>query len=214
MKDIVIIGSGGFAREVKWLIEECNAQQNVWNILGWISQEKSGTMISNLPVLGNDEWLLRYRRPVDVALSIGSGELREKIVAVYQKNENIHFPNIISPNVAISNTVKMGKGCIITARNVLTVDINIGDFFICNLSCTIGHDCIIGNYVTLFPGAHISGNVTLNDGVSIGTGASIIQGITIGENTFIGAGAAVVRDIPASCTAVGVPARPIEKRGE
>ena len=214
MKDIVIVGSGGFAREVRWLIEECNARQPVWNILGWISQDTPGTIISDLPVLGDDEWLIHCNKSIDVAMSVGSGILRKKIVSLYKNTKNICFPNIISPTAVMSDRVKLGKGCIITARSIFTVDINVGDFFICNLACTIGHDCRIGNYVTLFPGAHISGNVTLNDGVSIGTGANIIQGITVGENSFIGAGAAVVRDIPAFCTAAGVPARPLKKTGE
>lgn len=53
--------------------------------------------------------------------------------------------------------------------------------------------------------------VTIGDGVTIGMGANIIQGCRIGEYSTIGAGAAVIRDIPSYCTAVGVPARPLEK---
>ena len=214
MRNIVIIGSGGCAREAKWLIEECNCDQPQWKILGWISQEKPGTMISGLPVLGDDKWLLNCNMPIYAAVSVGDGSLRKKIVNLYEKNENILFPNIISPTVSMSDTVRIGKGCIIAAQNIFTVDITIGDFFVCNSFCTVGHDTIIKDYVSIFSGAHISGNVTLNDGVSIGTGANIIQGITVGENSFIGAGAAVVRDIPAFCTAAGVPARPLKKTGE
>lgn len=209
MEDIVLIGSGGFAREVRWLIEECNDVNKKWNILGWISKEEQGTIISGLPVLGDDEWLLKYDRPINVVLSVGSGKLREKLSKLYAQNENIKFPNIIAPNASMSESVKLGQGCIITAQSVFTVDITIGDFLISNLGSTIGHDCVIGDYVTLFPGAHISGCVSLGECVSIGTGASIIQGLSVGENTFIGAGAAVVRDIPSNCTAVGVPAKPM-----
>jgi lipoate-protein ligase B len=49
--------------------------------------------------------------------------------------------------------------------------------------------------------------------VSIGVGATVIGGVSIGDNVSIGAGAVVTRDIPANCTAVGVPAKPIPDPG-
>lgn len=212
LKDIVIIGSGGLAREVRWLIEECNKKQERWNILGWVSQENTGTIIADLPVLGDDDWLLKYERPIAVAVSVGSGILRKKIVTYLKQNPNISFPTIISPTVEISESVILGEGSIVTSKSILTVDIEIGDFFFCNLASTVGHDCRFEDYVTLNPGVHISGNVNLGENVTIGTGAVVIQGITIGENTTIGAGASVVKNIEANCTAVGIPARPLERK--
>lgn len=213
-KDIVIVGSGGLAREVRWLIEDCNKVAPMWNILGWISKEKPGTVISDLPVLGDDEWLVRYDNQIDVAIAVGDGNLREKIVVFLKQNDNLSFPIIISPSAELSDSVILGEGSIITAKSILTVGINIGKFFFCNLSCTVGHDCMFKDYVTLNPGANISGNVNLGNCATIGTGASVIQGISIGDSTTIGAGAAVVRDIPSDCTAVGVPAKPVEKNNE
>lgn len=89
------------------------------------------------------------------------------------------------------------------------MDVQLGKHVIVNLDCTIGHDAIIGDYSTILPSTIISGFVRIKECVSIGTGAAIIQGITIGENTVIGAGAVVVKDLPDNCTAVGVPAKPI-----
>lgn len=209
-KDIVIIGSGGLAKDVKWLIEECNKKKNQWNILGWISKEKPGTMIAGLPVLGDDNWLLEYKEPIDVAVSVGSGSLRKKIVTALRQNKQISFPAIISPSAELSGSVIMGEGSIINAKSVLTVDVTIGDFFVCNVACTVEHDCRFNDFVTLSPGVNVSGNVTLGECVTIGTGAVVIQGISIGDNSMIGAGAAVVKDIPSECTAVGVPAKPLK----
>lgn len=210
-KDIAIIGSGGMAREVRWLVEECNKVQNRWNVLGWISKEAPGTIVDGLPVLGDDDWLVGHDTPIDVAVSVGSGTLRKKIVAHLRNNPAISFPVIISPTAELSNSVKLGEGSIIASKAVLTVDVTIGEFFLCNLASTVGHDCVFENFVTLNPGVNVSGNVTLKDCVTMGTGAAIIQGLTVGENTTIGAGAVVIRDIPSNCTAVGVPAKPLEK---
>lgn len=209
MEDIVIVGSGGFAREVYWIIRECNRENKIWNVLGWVSNEQPGTVISGLPVLGDDSWLINYEETINAVICVGDGNLRKKLYDKYKNNPNIIYPNIIAPNVSMSDSVVMGKGCIVASMNVFTVDITIGDFLICNLSSTIGHDCVIGDFVTIFPGAHVSGNVCLEDGCSLGTGVSVIQGIEIGKNSFIGAGATVINSIPDNCTAVGIPAKPM-----
>lgn len=211
-RDIIIIGTGGLAREVRWLIEECNNnRRNKWKILGWVSKEPVGKMVAGLPVLGDDDWLISYDSSVDVAVSVGDGNLRKKIVSRLRSNPNICFPQIVAPSAEYSGSVIAGEGSIITSKCILTVDIEIGDFFFCNLACTVGHDCKFGNFVTLNPGVNVSGNVVLGDCVSVGTGASIIQGISVGDGTIIGAGAAVVRDIMPNCTAVGVPAKVLVK---
>jgi len=74
----------------------------------------------------------------------------------------------------------------------------------------IGHDAKIGNYSTILPSVNVSGFVNISKCVSVGTGSAIIQGVSIGENTIVGAGSVVIRDLPANCTAVGSPAKPIK----
>lgn len=47
----------------------------------------------------------------------------------------------------------------------------------------------------------------LGNNVDVGAGAKLLGDITIGDNVRIGANAVVVKDVPADCTAVGIPAR-------
>ena len=60
------------------------------------------------------------------------------------------------------------------------------------------------------PSVNISGEVKIEEGVYVGTGAKIINQLEIGKNTIVGAGAVVAKSLPADCTAVGVPAKPIK----
>ncbi|BDA66164.1 serine O-acetyltransferase [Rivularia sp. IAM M-261] len=78
---------------------------------------------------------------------------------------------------------------------------------------TIGDDCIIRQGVTL-------GNRYLNrpldapclgKRVNVGAGAKIFGDVTIGDNVNIGANAVVLSDIPSESTAVGIPAKVIQK---
>jgi len=54
----------------------------------------------------------------------------------------------------------------------------------------------------------------LGSNIFIGAGAKIIGGITIGDNVKIGANAVVVKDLPSNVTAVGIPAKIINKGAE
>lgn len=211
-RDIVIVGTGGMAREVRWVIEDINSIEDKWNILGWVSKEEPGSIVAGLPVLGDDDWLLAYEKQIDVVLSVGSGSLRKKIASYLKQNDKISFPTIIARSAEVSNYVVMGKGAIIMNKSLLTVDIEVGDFFLCNYGCTVGHDCRFDDYVTLNPGASISGGVYIGEGSTVGVGASIIQYVSIGKNSFIGAGAVVIKNIGDDCTAVGIPAKPLEGR--
>lgn len=212
MKDIVIFGAGGFGREVLWLINEINLRTPEWNIIGFVddNEEMQGKLVHGIPVIGNSDFLLNYDKKIYLACCIGSSCTRKKIINKLSVNQNILFPNLISPDARLSSCITCGRGCIICASSILTVDIKIGNYVIVNLDCTIGHDAVLHDYVTLYPSVNVSGCVTIGKSSEIGTGANIIQGILIGENTFIGAGAVVVKDIPCKCTAVGCPAKPIK----
>lgn len=83
-------------------------------------------------------------------------------------------------------------------------------FAIINLDTTVGHDAILDSFVTVYPGCNISGNVHIGQLCEIGTGTQVIQGLSIGDSTVVGADSVVIRDLPANCTAVGVPAKPVK----
>ena len=209
MKDIVIIGAGGFGREVAWLIEDINKVEHNWNIVGYVDDDKTiqGKYINNYKVIGNIEWL--KHQELYVVSAIGNPMVKKKIMENLMESKN-HYPIIIHPSVISSDRVTLGEGSIICAGNILTVNINIGKHVIVNLGCTIGHDSVVGDYTTILPSSNISGFVKIGECVNIGTGSAIIQGVSIGENTVIGAGAVVTKTLPANCTAVGVPAKPIK----
>ncbi|MGG0670225.1 acetyltransferase [Lederbergia citrisecunda] len=211
MKDIVIYGSGGFAREIAHLIEDINEKEAQWNLLGFIddNEDNHGTVINELPVLGGIEWF-NDRKLTSVVMGMGSPNAKAKIISNLRDLTNVDFPNLIHPTVKISRFNTMGQGNVICEGNILTTNIIIKDFITINLNCTIGHDTVISSYCTLLPNSSVSGNVLFEERVDFGTNATIIQGITVGSGTIVGAAAVVVKDLPANCTAVGMPAKPIK----
>jgi serine O-acetyltransferase len=78
----------------------------------------------------------------------------------------------------------------------------------------IHREAKIGDNLRIWPQVTIGGRgggaqgcPTLGDGVIIGTGAKLLGAISVGDGAYIGANAVVLTDVPAGCTAVGVPAQ-------
>lgn len=205
MNNIVIIGASGFGREVAWLIENSDN----WNVKGFVDDNKDleNKSVNDYPVLGTIDFLLNVNEKTNAVVAIGNPQIRKKIVERLQSNKNISFPNIVDKDVIIDRTITLGFGNIICKGNILTTNIEIGNFNHINLSCTIGHDVQFHDYITVYPGVNISGNVIMNDCVEVGTGTKIIQGKKIVEETVIGAGSVVVKDIVENGTYIGVPAK-------
>jgi sugar O-acyltransferase (sialic acid O-acetyltransferase NeuD family) len=211
MKNIVIIGVGGFGREVKILIDQINQVDKEFNLLGFYDDANDlSSNYNGLPYLGTIEDLNSLGDETAVVLGVGDPNTKQKIISKLT-NSNLTFPSLIHPSVILGNdNVTIGEGSIICAGCIITCNIEIGRFVTLNLMCTVGHDTKIGSYSSFMPSVNISGEVLIDEFVYVGTGAKIINQLSIGQDTIIGAGAVVSKSLPSNCTAVGIPAKPIK----
>lgn len=204
-KSLIIVGGGGFCREVIWLVRECSP---IWRVSGILDDDPTmqGKSYCEVPVLGTVSDYAAYSDAWFV-VAIGSPRTRKNIVKKILSTSDVKFATLIHPSVMMSEYVDIGEGSIIAAGCILTTQIVLGKHTIVNLLTTVGHDVATGDFCTLAPHVAVSGSITMGDGVEVGTGALLIQGKRLGTGCFIGAGAVVSKDIQENILAVGSPAR-------
>lgn len=209
MNKLYIIGAGGFGREVAWLVERINEKAPSWDLQGFIDDNESihGNFEDTYQVLGGCNYLEKQLEDVWCVCAVGSAKIRKQIIEKISGYKNVHFATLIDPSVVCSKRTAIGEGSIICAGTFLTVDIAVGKHVIINLDCTVGHDAVLEDFVTVYPSVNISGNVHVEECVELGTGTQVIQGKRICANVVIGASALVVRNIFESGTYVGIPVR-------
>nr|WP_255366271.1 MULTISPECIES: acetyltransferase [Butyricimonas] len=205
-------GAGGFGREVLSMVENLNESCGLFNPVGFFDDGLSrGCVVNGHEVLGGMEELNAYPGNLALIVAVGSPAVKRKIVERID-NPRVFFPSVLDQTALVGDVtrVSIGKGCIICGGTMITTNVTIGNFVILNLGCTVGHDTVIGDYSSFMPSVNISGEVNIGESVYAGTGAKIINRLEIGAGTVVGAGAVVAKSLPARCTAVGVPAKPIK----
>jgi len=215
VRELVIIGAGGFGREASLLVEQINATAGIvaFKLLGFIDKDQSkwGSKYRGYSVLGDTDLFKQPGFKPEVICVIAEPQIKQRIVE-NEVSMELCYANLIHPDVQYSAAdVKVGKGVLINKGCLLTTNIRIGNHVSINPGCGIGHDVVIGDYTTLMWRVNLSGNVTVGEGCLIGSGATVLQGLSIGRGVTVGAGAVVTKDLPDGCTAVGVPARVIKE---
>lgn len=192
MEKIVLVGGGGHAK----VVIDAIRKSGDFDIYGIVDPSlDAGERVLGIKVIGKDSVLPRlFKEGVKNAFigvgSIGDCGIRKRI---YGQLEKIGFelPVIVHQRATIAEDVTIGEGTFVAAGAVINAGTILGRNAIINTSSSVDHDCVIGDFVHIAPGATLSGGIRVGDETHIGTGAKIIQSLNIGRNCLIGAGVTV-----------------------
>lgn len=208
----MVVGAGGHGRELLDIVDAAIAAGTLEHELAGVLDDGDADLpllaARGVPHLGGTDRLAEL--DADVLVGIGSGPDR-RAVDERIRAAGLTAPVLVHPAATVGAEVRFAPGAVVAAGARITTNIVLGRHTHVGVNATVGHDAVLRDHVTVLPGATVSGNVTLEDGVTIGTNAAIIQGVTIGAGAYVGAGAVVIRDLPPGVTAVGVPARPLDR---
>lgn len=214
MTPLVIVGCGGFGREVHDVVDAINRVRPTWELLGYAddapsAQNRELVRRRGVDVVGGVESLAAMGPEVAYVIGIGSPRVK---AAIDGRLGGRTAAVLRHPEASTGFDVELGPGTVVCAGSRLTTNIRLGRHVHVNLLCSIGHDVSIGDHVSINPLVAVSGSVDIGARAMLGTHSAILQTLTVGADAVVGGAALVVKDVPAGATVTGVPARPREPR--
>jgi sugar O-acyltransferase (sialic acid O-acetyltransferase NeuD family) len=204
-QSVILIGYSGHAYVVGGIFRAAGQV-----VAGYCDNTAKSHNPFSLPYLGTETSAEAQAALATAAyfVAIGDNQIRQKIhlllAGQYAAINAIHPSAIIDPMARVT----AASGIMIAARVAINPLAQIGQGAICNTGCIIEHECYVGDFAHIGPGAVLCGNVRVGAGSFVGAGAVVRQGISIGRQAMIGAGAVVVKEVPDGAVVMGNPARP------
>ncbi len=208
MASIVLIGGGGHARVVIDAVR-ARGEHSVQAIVDVAA--RVGESVDGVPIVGTVDDLARLRGEGAFGCVIAVGSVGDPSARIREaaraRQEGLALLTVVHPAASVSTSATLGEGVFVGAGAVVGAGALLGECAIINSAAVVDHDCSVGAFAHIAPGAALSGGVTVGDRAHVGTGASVMQGVRIGADSVVGVGSAVVRDVPDGATAFGNPCR-------
>jgi sugar O-acyltransferase (sialic acid O-acetyltransferase NeuD family) len=210
---MIIVGAKGFAKEVLEVLRQLGQDAGV-AFYDDVSTDLPEMLFNQFPILKNIQEAESYFESVgnrSFTLGLGRPDVRYKLA---KKFESIggQLVSTISPFAQVGHyDNQLSEGINLMTGSVITNSVKVGRGCLVNLNCTIGHDCRIGDFVEMSPGVHISGNCNIGAFTNLGTNATVLPSVTIGSNVVVGAGCVVTKDLPSNVVVVGLPGKVVKE---
>ena len=210
MPDLLLIGSGGFARETAEAVAAVNRVAPTWDLLGFLDDDpaRQGTLVDGLPVLGPTS-AVHDHPEAHVLVCTGRPTnyvSRRKIVERLALDEDRH-PTVIHPMASVGVSCRVGAGSVLLAHVVLTADAVVGRHVAVMPHVVLTHDTRVDDWATLGSGVRVGGGSHIEENAYVGASASIRESVTIGARAMIGMAAVVTVNVPPERLYYGAPAR-------
>jgi serine O-acetyltransferase len=157
-------------------------------------------------------WVYESERPADLLKALLADGTPAMLVYRFMQASRRH--RLAPLEMAFNRLNSMFCGCVIGRGAEFGPGFVLihSDGVVINGGVRGGEGVLLEHQVTI--GAERRRSPVLGDRVFVGAGAKILGGVTVGSGARVGANAVVVHDVPADTTVVGIPARPVERRGD
>lgn len=205
MQKVLVVGSGGLAREFASFFSE------QVEIVGFSSKSEKEFNDFNLPGQYFDVDVSPDEAGTDkCVIAIGSPGGKQKIGGEL-KEKGFSFPNLVHEStIAQVDWPGDTEGVIISPNCTIGSNVRFGSHVYINFMVGVGHDAIFHDFIQVNPGVQIGGFAAIQSKVLIGSGATIREKLTVGEGSTVGSGSVVLANVRPNITVLGNPARKLK----
>lgn len=209
LRKLVIIGAGGFGREMLAWAEQSVQIGREWEIKGFIDDNLNALdgKSPRAPLLGR---ISDYSpAPEDVFIcALGVPEFKKRCSESIARRGGI-FTQLFHRTAVVGHNVELADGVVLCPFAVVSANNRLGRCVALNLHATVDHDANVGDWSQINCHCDLTAAVDVGREVFMGSRVSVIPNVRIGDGAYIGAGGVVLRDVPAGWRMAGAPARRI-----
>ncbi len=201
---MVIAGAGGHGLEVLEILFKNGFSKN--DILFFDQDlQKSEQFIRGIRVVSDlDEVKRHFSISNFFCLGVGNPAFRESLFSLLGQAGGIFKPLLADSSFLSHSAIGQFDAM---PFSFVGPETKIGRGVLINTRAHIHHECEVGDFSDIGPGAMLLGNSQAGKRCRIGAGAVLLPGIKIGDDVIVGAGAVVTKDWPMNSKVVGVPAK-------
>jgi len=202
---LVIVGGGGFGREVHAWVSSSPRWCAAHRIQEIVSIDDSVPNVEMpVPIISTISGFQPMESDIGIC-AIGSPVTRRGIVEQLE-SRGLVFPAFTHDTATIGVNIALADGVIVCPMAILSCDIVVERHSHINCGCTVGHDVTIGEFTTLSSSCNLTGAVSVGSDSFLGTAVTVIPGVSLGAESYVGAGSVVVRNVAEGARVFGNPA--------
>jgi sugar O-acyltransferase (sialic acid O-acetyltransferase NeuD family) len=209
VRDLLVVGAGGFARETIEAVHAVNARRPAWRLRGVLDDDASrhGTLLGGVTVLGPLE-LVHEHPSALVVLTTGRPDnyVSRPAIAARLDLPDERYATIVHPSATVGCTCRVGAGSVLLAHVDLTTDATVGRHVVVMPQVVLPHDTRVDDFATIASGVRAGGSCHIGEAAYVGAGTCLRESLTVGPRALVGMGSVVTRDVPAERLWFGSPA--------
>lgn len=206
MLDVVIIGAGGFGREIRQLLFDC-LDSHQYRFKGFLGKDMG---VAEDPTVAKqmlgDPQTYKPAAQDRFVLAIGNMAARRQTTESLL-TRGARFIKLIHPSALVADSAQLGQGIILYPFSVVSNEAKLSDFTKLNYYASAGHNAEFGKYCLLAPYATVNGYSVLEDDVYLSTHSTVAPVVRVGARSKVSANSAVMNDVPPDTFVFGVPGR-------
>jgi sugar O-acyltransferase (sialic acid O-acetyltransferase NeuD family) len=195
---IIIYGAGGHAKAVMEMAQAIGA----FRIVGILDDNATltGNSVLGIPVLGTREILPQLvEQGIRLAANGVGGiidlNIRMKLFDLLT-GYGFAFPSLRHPHATVEPSAQVFDGVQVFANAYVGSSAILHEKCMINTGAIVSHDCEIGSFTHIAPGAMLAGHVHVGEKALVGMGVTTTIGIKIGSGARVGNGAILLADVP------------------